>query len=170
MVKTSGRLLKRCTHSGPNTSIQSPCITRSQFHQNFQMKQVPLELGAVSNTFLKSARDAECHAININSLGQTVPEKSAKMSMFCIHLAHNHVGSQRMPYPFLVQVQPIVTCNTSPKPALAVLHSGENIRKLAQTVHTQWTKHFHSVLLHYSKSVSPELSNETSPPRSWCSE
>jgi len=52
---------------------------------NHRVKQIRLGLGAVFSTLLKSARHAERFATNINSLGQTVPEKSTKMSTFSMH-------------------------------------------------------------------------------------
>jgi len=94
------------------------------------------------DTFLKSARDAERFATNINAVGQTVPDKSKKMSVICAYSVYISILSERMPYPNLAQVQPIVTCNTTLKPALADLDSGVYVTKLAQRVQTQCTENY----------------------------
>jgi len=98
--------------------------------------------GATCDTFLNSARDAERFATNINAVGQTVPEKSKKMSVICAYSVYISILSERMPYPNLAQAQPIVTCSSSLKPALAVLSSGVYVTKLAHMVQTQCTENY----------------------------
>jgi len=98
-----------------------------------------------------------------------MPEESMKTQSFPCTLCTSVCVSDKWDnvVPILAQILQIVTCNTSLEPDFIVLHSDINIRKLAQKVHTQWTKILQFCLRTLTVTVSLELPDQRSLYQSW---